>query len=117
MLSLSFSRQSVCMGDDAGNGEYTLSLPDDAALQVTELSGDILADYLGRTAVAMGAAGFALTKFISIGRIMCLVEIVICMAVYAVAVLSVRAVTADDLKSLPKGAKIAGFLEKKGLIK
>ena len=32
MLSLSFSRQSVCMGDDAGNGEYTLSLPDDAAL-------------------------------------------------------------------------------------
>ena len=32
MFSLTYSRKSVCMGDDAGCGEYTLSLPDGATL-------------------------------------------------------------------------------------
>ena len=32
MISISFSRVSVCMGDDAGNGEYTIGLPDSATL-------------------------------------------------------------------------------------
>ena len=32
MLSLTYSRKSVCMGDDAGCGDYTLELPDGATL-------------------------------------------------------------------------------------
>ena len=32
MISLTFRRQSVCMGDDAGNGKYTLEMPDDSTL-------------------------------------------------------------------------------------
>ena len=32
MITISFRRVSVCMGDDAGNGEYILSLPDSATL-------------------------------------------------------------------------------------
>ena len=36
MISLTFHRQSVCMGDDAGNGVYTLEMPDGATL------GDLL---------------------------------------------------------------------------
>lgn len=32
MGTLTFRRESVCMGDDAGNGEYTIELPDTATL-------------------------------------------------------------------------------------
>ena len=32
MRTLSFRRKSVCMGDDAGNGEYTIEMPDAATL-------------------------------------------------------------------------------------
>ena len=32
MITLSFRRKSVCMGDDAGNGEYTIEMPDTATL-------------------------------------------------------------------------------------
>ena len=32
MISLSFRRKSVSMGDDAGNGEYTIEMPDTASL-------------------------------------------------------------------------------------
>ena len=36
MISLTFRRKSVCMGDDVGNGEYTVEMPDSATL------GDLL---------------------------------------------------------------------------
>ena len=36
MITIKFRRVSVCMGDDAGNGEYIIELPDDATL------GDLL---------------------------------------------------------------------------
>ncbi len=32
MVTLSFRRKSVCMGDDAGSGEYTVEMPDTATL-------------------------------------------------------------------------------------
>ena len=32
MFELAFRRAAVCMADDAGNGTYTLTLPDGAAL-------------------------------------------------------------------------------------
>jgi len=32
MITLTFHRKSVCMGDDAGNGEYTIEMPDTATL-------------------------------------------------------------------------------------
>ena len=32
MGTLTFRRKSVCMGDDAGNGEYTIEMPDAATL-------------------------------------------------------------------------------------
>ena len=32
MITISFRRKSVCMGDDAGNGEYTIQMPDTASL-------------------------------------------------------------------------------------
>ena len=32
VITISFRRVSVCMGDDAGNGEYIIELPDSAAL-------------------------------------------------------------------------------------
>lgn len=32
MITLSFRRRSVCMGDDAGNGEYIIEMPDSATL-------------------------------------------------------------------------------------
>ncbi len=32
MSTLTFRRESVCMGDDANNGKYTIELPDTAAL-------------------------------------------------------------------------------------
>ena len=32
MITLTFRRKSVCMGDDAGNGEYTIEMPDTATL-------------------------------------------------------------------------------------
>ncbi|MBR0373562.1 MAG: hypothetical protein IJH91_03415 [Mogibacterium sp.] len=32
MITIAFKRESVCMGDDAGNGEYTIVLPDTATL-------------------------------------------------------------------------------------
>ncbi len=32
MGTLTFRRKSVCMGDDAGNGEYTIEMPDTATL-------------------------------------------------------------------------------------
>ncbi|MBQ7059106.1 MAG: hypothetical protein IJM83_07370 [Firmicutes bacterium] len=32
MIIIKFRRVSVCMGDDAGNGEYTIKLPDSATL-------------------------------------------------------------------------------------
>ena len=31
-MTISFSRRSVCMGDDAGAGDYTVEMPEDAAL-------------------------------------------------------------------------------------
>lgn len=33
MITIKFRRVSVCMGDDAGNGEYTIKLPDGATLR------------------------------------------------------------------------------------
>lgn len=32
MIKISFSRESVCMGDDVGNGDYTIELDDSATL-------------------------------------------------------------------------------------
>ena len=32
VVTISFSRVSVCMGDDAGNGEYIIELQDSATL-------------------------------------------------------------------------------------
>lgn len=32
MIQISFKRQSVCMGDDAGNGIYRIEMPDSAVL-------------------------------------------------------------------------------------
>ena len=32
MIRISFRRKSVCMGDDAMNGEYQIEMPDDALL-------------------------------------------------------------------------------------
>lgn len=32
MIRITFRRESVCMGDDAGNGAYTISLPDSSTL-------------------------------------------------------------------------------------
>jgi hypothetical protein len=32
MITLSFCRRSVCMGDDAGAGEYTVTMPEGATL-------------------------------------------------------------------------------------
>ena len=32
MLSISYHRASVCMGDDVWNGTYTIEMPDDATL-------------------------------------------------------------------------------------
>ena len=32
MIQLTFHRESVCMGDDAGNGIYTVEMPDEASL-------------------------------------------------------------------------------------
>ena len=32
MIQISFKRQSVCMGDDAGNGTYRIEMPDSAVL-------------------------------------------------------------------------------------
>ena len=31
-IVISFRRRSVCMGDDAGNGEYTIKMPGDATV-------------------------------------------------------------------------------------
>ncbi len=33
MIKISFRRKSVCMGDDANNGEYHIEMPDDALLR------------------------------------------------------------------------------------
>jgi len=32
VITITFHRKSVCMGDDAGNGEYTIQMPDTASL-------------------------------------------------------------------------------------
>ena len=32
MITISFRRKSVCMGDDAGNGEYIIQMDDDASV-------------------------------------------------------------------------------------
>jgi len=32
VITITFHRKSVCMGDDAGNGEYTIQLPETASL-------------------------------------------------------------------------------------
>ena len=32
MITITFGRKSVCMGDDAGNGEYIIEMPDTATL-------------------------------------------------------------------------------------
>ncbi|MBR3142783.1 MAG: hypothetical protein IKF09_06445 [Clostridiales bacterium] len=32
MITIKFGRRSVCMGDDADNGIYTIQMPDEASL-------------------------------------------------------------------------------------
>ncbi|MBQ7717897.1 MAG: oligosaccharide flippase family protein [Clostridia bacterium] len=68
-------------------------------------------------AVIMGIAGFAIAKVLPMGRIMCIAEIAVCAFIYALAVLLVKAVDAEDIKSLPKGEKIAAILQKRGIIR
>ncbi len=52
-------RISVSFGPEAG-------VPEDAELDVAELSGDLYADYLAKSAVAMDAAGFAYARIFDI---------------------------------------------------
>lgn len=68
-------------------------------------------------AVIMGAAGYVMSVFLPINKLLCLVEIGICAVIYAVAVFAVKAIKKEDIQSLPKGDKIAILLEKFKLIK
>lgn len=68
-------------------------------------------------AAIMGAAGYVLASFLPMSRALCIVEIGICAAVYAVAIFAVRAIKKEDVLTLPKGERIASILEKYKLIK
>ena len=46
--------------------DRSAGIPEDAGLDVEEMTGDALADYLGRTAAAMNAAGFAYGRIFDI---------------------------------------------------
>lgn len=68
-------------------------------------------------AVIMGAAGFVMSTFLPISKLLCLVEIGICAIIYAIAVFAISAVKKEDIMMLPKGEKIAGILERYKLLK
>ncbi len=65
----------------------------------------------------MGAAGYALSGFIPIGRAVCLFEIAVCAVVYFIAIFAVRAIKKDDILMLPKGTKMVEILERFKLLK
>ena len=68
-------------------------------------------------AAVMGAVGFALSAFLPMSRLLCLVEIAICAVVYGISVFAVKAIKKEDILTLPKGDKIAKLLEKYKLVK
>ena len=68
-------------------------------------------------AVIMGAAGYVMSSFLPISRIICIFEIGVCAVVYLIAVLAVRAVSREDVMMLPKGAKLAALLDRYKLLK
>ncbi len=68
-------------------------------------------------ALIMGGAGFVMSTFLPIGKVMCLAEIAVCAIVYTIAVFAISAVKKEDIMMLPKGQKIAGILERYKLIK
>ncbi|MBQ7109267.1 MAG: polysaccharide biosynthesis protein [Clostridia bacterium] len=68
-------------------------------------------------AAIMGAVGYVMSTFIPISKAICLVEIAVCVVVYAITIFAVKSVRREDILMLPKGKKIAGILEKYKLIK
>lgn len=81
-------------------------------------------------AIIMGAAGFAMSSFLTGGsfltaadtgiwtkRILIAAELLVCVIVYFFAIFAVRAVRREDILSLPKGEKIAEVLTKLNLLK
>lgn len=68
-------------------------------------------------AAIMGAAGYLLSVFLPIDRVLCIAEIGICAIVYVFAALILGAVKKEDVAMLPKGEKLAAMLGKTGLLK
>ncbi len=68
-------------------------------------------------AAVMGIAGVLLSAYLPISKTFCIVEIGICVIVYALAVFALKAVKKSDILTLPKGEKIAEILEKYKLVR
>lgn len=68
-------------------------------------------------AAIMGAAAYVMSSFLPISRVLSIAEIAVCGVIYLFAVIAVRAVRKEDVEMLPKGGKLAGILERYGLLK
>ncbi len=68
-------------------------------------------------AAIMGSVGFVLSTFLPMSRALCIVEIGVCVLIYGASVFAVKAISREDILTLPKGARIAAILEKYKLIK
>lgn len=68
-------------------------------------------------ALIMGAAACLMVKVLPSGGRWCIIEIGMCVVIYAAAALAVRAVRREDVVMLPKGEKIAELMQKFKLLK
>ncbi|MEG2669970.1 MAG: polysaccharide biosynthesis C-terminal domain-containing protein, partial [Oscillospiraceae bacterium] len=68
-------------------------------------------------ALIMGAVGFVMSTFISLGRITTILELGICAIIYFIAIFAVKAIKEEDILNLPKGEKLLGVIKKFGLMK
>ena len=69
------------------------------------------------SALIMGAAAYLMIKALPTGGIWCIIEIGLCVLIYAASALAVRAVRKEDVVMLPKGEKIAKLMQKYKLLK
>lgn len=69
-------------------------------------------------AVIMGAAGYVMSVFVPIGKITCILEIMVCVLIYMLSALFVvKAFKKEDVLNLPKGDKLAAVLSKYNVLR